>query len=227
MTESIVKNTGENIGDIINGNNFIYAKNEYIWKYIVRRITNLQYIKYEALLNNNKIGIGHYLNDNVICKIYENIHTLEHIRIEYYSNDILIYIEYKNNYINLVYSMAIDINSRHIINYKLYNKDGIITSVYYRNNNIRIINVFQKNNSIYNISQFISYGEENYILKQIDITEDDYINNYSIFYINDIYKLLYDIKNKQIKSPPTLLTLSKRLLYTNDIIYYNYFYNKI
>ena len=33
MTESIVKNTGENIGDIINGNNFMYAKNEYIWKY--------------------------------------------------------------------------------------------------------------------------------------------------------------------------------------------------
>ena len=123
--------------------------------------------------------------------------------------------------------MAIDINSRHIINYKLYNKDGIITSVYYRDNNLRMINVFQKNNSIYNISQFTYYDEENYRLKQIGITEDDYINNYSIFYINDIYKLLYNIKNKQIKYPPTLLTLSKRLLYTNDIIYYNYFYNKI
>ena len=83
--------------------------------------------------------------------------------------------------------MAIDINSRHIINYKLYNKDGIITSVYYRDNNLRMINVFQKNNSIYNISQFTYYDEENYRLKQIGITEDDYINNYSIFYINDIY----------------------------------------
>ena len=229
MTESIVKHAGENIGDIINGNNFIYAKNEYIWKYIVRRITNLQYIKYEALLNNNKIGIGHYLNDNIICKIYENIYTLEHIRIEYYSNDILIYIEHKNDYINLVYSMAIDINSRYILNHKLYNKEGIITSVYYTNNKVRRINVFQKNNSIYNILQFTyNYVEEYYwTQKQIDITEDDYINNYSIFYINDIYKLLYDIKNIRIKSPPTLLTLSKRLLYTNDIIYYNYFYNKI
>ena len=227
MTESIVKNTGENIGDIINGNNFIYAKNEYNWKYIVRRITNLQYIKYEALLNNNKIGIGHYLNDNIICKIYENIHKTECIRIEYYSNNILIYIEHKNDYINLVYSMAIDINSMHIINFKLYNKDGIITSVYYRDNNLGMINVFQKNNSIYNISQFTYYDEEDYRLKQINITEDEYINKYSIFYINDIYKLLYDIKNMRIKSPPTLLTLSKRLLYTNDIIYYNYFYNKI
>lgn len=229
MTESIVKHAGENIGDIINGNNFIYAKNEYIWKYIVRRITNLQYIKYEALLNNNKIGIGHYLNDNIICKIYENIYTLEHIRIEYYLNDILIYIEHKNDYINLVYSMAIDINSRYILNHKSYNKEGIITSVYYTNNKVRRINVFQKNNSIYNILQFTyNYVEEYYWRqKQIDITEDDYINNYSIFYINDIYKLLYDIKNIRIKSPPTLLTLSKRLLYTNDIIYYNYFYNKI
>ena len=229
MTESIVKHAGENIGDIINGNNFIYAKNEYIWKYIVRLINNLQYIKYEALLNNNKIGIGHYLNDNIICKIYENIYTLEHIRIEYYSNDILIYIEHKNDYINLVYSMAIDINSRYILNHKLYNKEGIITSVYYTNNKVRRINVFQKNNSIYNILQFTyNYVEEYYwTQKQIDITEDDYINNYSIFYINDIYKLLYDIKNIRIKSPPTLLTLSKRLLYTNDIIYYNYFYNKI
>ena len=227
MTESIVKNTGENIGDIINGNNFMYAKNEYNWKYIVRRITNLQYIKYEALLNNNKIGIGHYLNDNIICKIYENIHKIECIRIEYYSNNILIYIEHKNDYINLVYSMVIDINSRYILNHKLYNKEGIITSVYYTDNKVRRINVFQKNNSIYNISQFTYYDEEDYRLKQINITEDEYINKYSIFYINDIYKLLYDIKNMRIKSPPTLLTLSKRLLYTNDIIYYNYFYNKI
>ena len=139
MTESIVKNTGENIGDIINGNNFIYAKNEYNWKYIVRRITNLQYIKYEALLNNNKIGIGHYLNDNIICKIYENIHKIECIRIEYYSNNILIYIEHKNDYINLVYSMVIDINSRYILNHKLYNKEGIITSVYYTDNKVRRI----------------------------------------------------------------------------------------
>ena len=225
MTESIVKNTGENIGDIINGNNFMYAKNEYIWKYIVRRITNLQYIKYEAILNNNKIGIGYCsLNDNIICKLYENIHKIECIRIEYYLNNILIYIEHKNNYINLVYSMAIDINSRYILNHKLYNKEGIITSVYYTDNNMRRINVFQKNNNIYNISQFTYYDEEDYRLKQIGITEDDYINNYSIFYINDIYKLLYDIKNYIIKSPPTLLTLSKRLLYTNDIKFYNYFY---
>lgn len=225
MTESIVKNTGENIGDIINGNNFIYAKNEYSWKYIVRRIVNLQYIKYEALLNNNKIGIGYYsLNDNIICKIYENIHKIEHIRIEYYSNDILIYIEYKNDYINLVYSMAIDITSGYILNHKLYNKEGIISSVYYTDNNVRRINIFQKYNSIYNILQFTYYDEEHFIHKQINITEDDYINKYSIFYINDIYKLLYDIKNNIIKSPPTLLTLSKRLLYTNDIKFYNYFY---
>ena len=225
MTESIVKNTGKNIGDIINGNNFIYAKNEYSWKYIVRRIVNLQYIKYEALLNNNKIGIGYYsLNANIICKIYENIHKIEHIRIEYYSNDILIYIEYKNDYINLVYSMAIDITSGYILNHKLYNKEGIISSVYYTDNNVRRINIFQKYNSIYNILQFTYYDEEHFIHKQINITEDDYINKYSIFYINDIYKLLYDIKNNIIKSPPTLLTLSKRLLYTNDIKFYNYFY---
>jgi hypothetical protein len=228
MTESIIKNTGENIGDIINGNNFMYAKNKYNWKYIVRRITNLQYIKYEALLNNNKIGIGYYLNDNIICKIYENIHKIECIRIEYYLNNILIYIEHKNDYINLVYSMAIDISSRYILNHKLYNKEGIITSVYYTNNNVKRINVFQKNNSIYNILQYTyNYDAEYCIQKQIDITEDDYINKFCIFYINDIYKLLYDIKNYIIKSPPTLLILSKRLLYTNDIIYYNYFYNKI
>lgn len=120
--------------------------------------------------------------------------------------------------------MAIDINSRYILNHKLYNKEGIITSVYYTDNNKRRINVFKKYNNIYNILQFTYYDEEVYMQKQIDITDDDYINKYSIFYINDIYKLLYDIKNYIIKSPPTLLTLSKRLLYTNDIKFYNYFY---